>query len=76
MAGSSDGEVAQWAEANGAVLVTKDEDFLLIRLPDRFALLWLKCGNATNRALTAWLEERWSRVEELLAAGERVIELQ
>ena len=58
------------------MLVTKDEDFLLIRLPDRFALLWLKCGNATNRALTAWLEERWSRVEELLAAGERVIELQ
>lgn len=70
-----DAAVANWAEKEGLILVSKDEDFLLLRLPDRFAFLWLRCGNATNRALADWLEARWARVEELLAAGERVIEL-
>lgn len=70
-----DAEVAAQAESRGAVLVTKDEDFLTLRLPDRFVLVWLRCGNATNRALAIWLEARWEQVEALLARGERVIEL-
>lgn len=36
---------------------------------------WLRCSNATNRALAEWLEARWTRVEELLEGGERMIEL-
>lgn len=72
---ASDAEVANRAEDLGAVLVTKDEDFLTLRLPDRFTLLWVRCGNATNRALAAWLQARWDQVEALLARGERVIEL-
>lgn len=71
----ADAEIAAWAETEGYVLVSKDEDFLTIRLPDRFAFLWLRCGNATNRALSEWLDVRWQRVEELLAGGERMIEL-
>jgi len=55
--------------------VSKDEDFLIVRLPDRFPFLWLRCGNATNRALAEWLEARWVRAEELLESGERLIEL-
>jgi predicted nuclease of predicted toxin-antitoxin system len=57
------------------VLVTKDEDFLALRLPDRFGLLWLRCGNATNKALTAWLELRWPQIETLLMRGERFVEV-
>jgi predicted nuclease of predicted toxin-antitoxin system len=76
MAGAPDAAVARRAEADGAVLVSKDEDFLLLRYPDRFAFLWLRCGNATNRRLAAWLEERWERVEALLEAGERLVEVQ
>jgi predicted nuclease of predicted toxin-antitoxin system len=56
-------------------LISKDEDFLTLRLNDQFPLLWLRCGNATNRALTAWLDERWEAVEELVRAGETLIEL-
>ena len=70
-----DAAIAARAERTGAVLVSKDEDFLLLRLPDRFPLLWLRCGNATNRALTAWLEPRWSQVEEHLANGDRLVEV-
>lgn len=71
----ADEVIAEWAESDALILISKDEDFLAIRLPDRFALVWLRCGNATNRALAAWLDARWERVEELLAGGERVIEL-
>jgi len=70
-----DETIAEWAENEDLILISKDEDFLALRLPDRFALLWLRCGNATNRALAAWLDARWERVETLLQNGEPVIEL-
>lgn len=75
MVGASDADISRYAEANGAVLITKDEDFTALRLPDRFALLWLRCGNATNHALSAWLDPRWDEIERLLTAGERVVEV-
>jgi len=71
---ASDEAIARRAEAEGEILISKDEDFILLRLPDRFALLWLRCGNATNRALSVWLEARWNEVEALLQAGERFVE--
>ena len=74
MLAAADAEIAGHAESSGAVLITKDEDFLALRLPNRFALLWLRCGNATKRALFAWLEPRWGEIERLLAAGERFVE--
>jgi predicted nuclease of predicted toxin-antitoxin system len=75
MIAASDVEIAARAEADGAVLVSKDEDFVTLRLPDRFAFLWLRCGNASNRALVAWLEPRWVQVEALLSSGERFVEV-
>ena len=75
MIAASDVAIAARAEADGAVLVSKDEDFVVLRLPDRFALLWLRCGNATNRALVMWLEPRWEQIEALLANGERFVEV-
>lgn len=73
MVAASDAEIA--ARADSAVLVSKDEDFVTLRLPDRFAFLWLRCGNATNRALAVWLETRWARIETLLEEGERFVEV-
>jgi predicted nuclease of predicted toxin-antitoxin system len=73
--GASDAEIAARVEADGAILVTKDEDFLTLRLPDRFTLLWPRRGNATNAALRDWLEPRWEETERLLAAGERFVEV-
>lgn len=75
MIAASDVEIAVRAEADDAVLVSKDEDFVLLRLPDRFAFLWLRCGNATNRALVMWLEPRWGRIKVLLEYGERLVEV-
>ena len=38
-----------YLEEQRAVLVSKDEDFVTLQLPDRFAFLWLRCGNISNR---------------------------
>lgn len=46
-----------------------------MRLPDRFPLLWLRCGNSTRKVLLAWLEMRWPEIERLLDADEQVIEV-
>ena len=73
---ATDSELALRAESDSAVLVSKDEDFLVLRHPARFQFLWLRCGNVTNRALAIWLAERWDQAEELLRKGEGLIELQ
>ncbi len=72
---ATDAGIATYAETNACVLVTKDEDFATLRLPDRFCLLWLRCGNATNRILMLWLTPRWAQIERLLESGERFIEV-
>jgi len=75
MGAANDAAIASYAETNGLTLVSKDEDFVVLRLPDRFGLLWLRCGNATNRALVAWLTPRWPQITTLLDRGERFIEV-
>ena len=75
MIAATDTEIANYVHANGCVLITKDEDFTLLRLPSLFGLLWVRCGNTTKEALFEWLEPRWSEVERLLAEGEEFIEL-
>jgi predicted nuclease of predicted toxin-antitoxin system len=72
---AADAEIANRAEAESMILVSKDEDFLTLRLPDRFVFLWLRCGNTTNHALAIWMDERWERVRALLDASEKFIEL-
>ena len=72
---ASDAEIAAHAEARRMALISKDEDFVVLRLPDRFAFVWLRCGNANNRALMVWLEPRWDSVTALLKRGERFVEV-
>src|SRR2546422_4567569 len=52
-----------WAHALGvdAVILTKDEDFAerAARELHGPVIVWLRVGNATNRALLQWLWSRW-----------------
>ncbi|GAB3713988.1 hypothetical protein GCM10027592_53450 [Spirosoma flavus] len=63
-----DTDIAKIAIEEGRIIVTKDSDF-----PDAFFLkgapprvVYLRLGNIRNRELTAFLETRWSVIEELL----------
>jgi len=70
-----DAAVAACAVAESFVLVTKDDDFALRHPPADYRLVWLRCGNVTNRALREWLAERWTAVSAGLEAGEALIEV-
>ena len=66
-----------YALRDGAIVVTKDEDFAerTARATTGPIIIWLRIGNATNRALLEWLEPRWPRIVALLEAGDRFIEV-
>ena len=65
------------AREAGAVLMTKDSDFvdLVTRHGPPPQIVWLTCGNTTNAALRSILASAWPRVAELLAAGEPLVEI-
>lgn len=65
------------ARAAGAVLLTKDSDFveLVSRHGSPPQILWLTCGNTSNVALQWILAHAWTRAAELLLAGEPLVEI-
>ena len=73
MTGAPDSEIADRAVETGAILISKDEDFLASGRP-ALRFLWLRCGNMTNAALIEWLDARWAAIEEILQTGEALIE--
>ena len=74
---ASDREVADAAMSRGAVLVSKDEDF--VELSQRgiltSPLLWIRIGNTTNAHLWKVLEPLLKEAEESFAAGEKIVEI-
>lgn len=64
-----DADIVKIAIEENRVIVTKDADF-----PDSFFLkgappriIHLRLGNLRNRELTAFLETRWSMIQDLLS---------
>lgn len=70
-----DAAIASCAKASNVVLVTKDDDFRLRHPPGDYRLVWLRCGNITNRALRSWLDVCWPEVERRLDEGEVFVEV-
>jgi predicted nuclease of predicted toxin-antitoxin system len=74
---SEDEEIFVAARKPMHVVITKDIDFifLLDRLGPPPQLLWVTCGNTSNPHLKALLLKTLPHALELLAAGERLIEI-
>lgn len=78
MEDAGDTDIWNYALQNGAVIVTKDEDF-----PYRHsqapanspAILWLRIGNCTRKALLEWFEPLLPGIETLLREGTLLIEV-
>ncbi|MEQ1930042.1 MAG: DUF5615 family PIN-like protein [Parvularculaceae bacterium] len=72
---TSDRSIVDAATSGGAVIVTKDSDFmgLVDRPPPQ--ILWVRIGNATNRVLIQRIEMEWADVVRKLEANEAVVEL-
>ena len=74
---ADDPVVWERARKENAVIISKDQDFvdrwLLSERP--VALVWIRKGNCSNRALLAWLELLWPDTLTRLEQGEQFIEL-
>jgi predicted nuclease of predicted toxin-antitoxin system len=72
-----DSEIWRWADENGAVIITKDDDFVarVLTTPSGPAVVWLKVGNVSNPVLIEWLRPLLSEVIDALVAGERLVEV-
>jgi predicted nuclease of predicted toxin-antitoxin system len=70
---------AIWEEAQrlGAIIISKDEDFVNFRTltPEGPALIWVRVGNTTRRELLARFSALMPEVERQLLAGEKLIEV-
>jgi predicted nuclease of predicted toxin-antitoxin system len=74
---AEDATIWEHAVATGAIIITKDEDFAerTARTNAGPVVVWLRIGNATNRALLEWLTPRWAEIIELLESGNRLVEV-
>jgi len=74
---AADGPIWDYARDHGCALITKDEDFVSMRLrgKDGVAVVWLRIRNSSRQALVAWFMPRLLEVVALIEAGEPLIEL-
>ena len=65
------------ADAEGAAVITKDEDFAARRAVVQRGptIIWQRIGNAATKELITWLEQAWPGVEAALQRGAPVIEV-
>jgi predicted nuclease of predicted toxin-antitoxin system len=77
MGQASDRQIWESCSVNGAILASKDEDFLILatRPGDQGRLLWLRLGNCRTAALLCSLEESWPMVTAAFESGQRIVEL-
>jgi predicted nuclease of predicted toxin-antitoxin system len=70
-------DIFQSARRPGHVIMTKDDDFvdIVTRLGPPPQILWVTCGNVTNRALQELLTQAFPAARSHLEAGEPVVEL-
>ena len=70
-------EIFEAARVANAVIMTKDSDFvdLVCRLGIPPQIIWLTCGNVTNRNLRRILSSTWPKALEKLQEGEIIVEI-
>ena len=74
---AADFEIFQQARHPGVILISKDSDF--VDLVSRFGqppqLLWVTCGNVTNRRLQTVFASAGQAAMNLLAEGQAIVEI-
>jgi predicted nuclease of predicted toxin-antitoxin system len=74
---AADAAIFQAAQKPGIVIISKDSDF--VELVSRYGappqLIWVTCGNVTNRQLQVVFHKTFSSSLELLAAGQLIVEI-
>jgi len=74
---AADMPIWDFACKQGCTLITKDEDFVAIRLraTDGVTIVWLRIRNSSTKTLLAWFMPRLPEIVALIEADEPLIEL-
>lgn len=74
---AEDSDIWDYALANHAAIITKDQDFADRLLASRSApvIVWLRIGNTSNRALLSWLMPLWPEVISRIESGDNLVEV-
>lgn len=74
---AKDIDIFQAARRDDAVIMTKDSDFidLVCRLGQPPQIIWITCGNVTNRNLRQLLSRTLSLAIEVIKRGEAMVEI-
>lgn len=74
---AKDREIFQRAREAGAIVMTKDSDFiaLLARFGPPPKVLWITCGNTSNQRMQEILRARLGAALALFDAGESLVEI-
>ena len=74
---ADDGAIWRHAQAQGRVVVTKDEDFAQRAQTGTAGpvIVWLRIGNTSNAALRAWLVPQLPELVRLIGQGYRLVEV-
>jgi predicted nuclease of predicted toxin-antitoxin system len=74
---ASDRDIWLHAAATRAVLITKDEDFVTMRALNNSgpAVVWVRLGNTTRRALLGRFAEVFPRILAALERGDTILEI-
>ena len=75
LGGATDALIRAHAVRIGAVILTKDEDFVSIGKEPPLAVVWIRLGNVSNTALWSALEPILPAIVAALVRGERLIEV-
>ena len=72
-----DMKIGEYAIQQDMIVVTKDEDFVQMRLMSSEVprVLWIRIGNATNRVLALCLQPLLSEALAALASGKTIVEI-
>jgi predicted nuclease of predicted toxin-antitoxin system len=74
---AEDQPIWRYALENQAVIITKDEDFAdrVRQSPNSPVILWLRIGNASNRALRLWFGPQLPQIITWIEQGHRLIQV-
>ena len=72
-----DSEIFHAAQRESAVVISKDSDFveLVARYGPPPQLLWVTCGNISNRQLQASFDNAFPEALALLSSGQAIVEI-
>ena len=74
---AEDGAIFEAARQAGAVVLSKDQDFvdLVLRQGPPPQIIWVTCGNTSNQAFRILMHQAFPKILELLRSGEPLVEL-